>query len=70
MCTYTDTPEVWHNVTVSHLVLRVPSVLLQHLQQLLMFLIKLGDLLSVELQQFPGWTQVSQSLLDGGKRGI
>lgn len=54
----------------SHLVLREASVLLQHLQQLLMFPIKLGDFLSVELQELPRRTQVCQSLMDGGKRGV
>lgn len=54
----------------SHLVLCAPSVLLQHLLQLRVFLVKLGDLLPVEVQQLAGRAQVSQSLVDGGKRGV
>ncbi len=57
-------------LAVSHLVLCDAFVLLQHLQQLLVLSVKLGDLLSVELQQLPGGTQVRQPLMDGGKRGI
>lgn len=55
---------------MSHLVLCDASVLLQHLQQLLVFPVKLSDLLSVELQQLPGGTQVRQPLMDGGKWGV
>lgn len=53
-----------------HLVFCDASVLLQQLQQLLMFHIKLGYLPSVELQKLPGGTQVRQALMDGGKRGL
>lgn len=35
-----------------------------------MFPVKLGNLLSVELQQLPGWTQVRQTLVDGGQWGV
>lgn len=55
---------------MSDLVLRDAPVLLQHLQKLLMFHVKLGDLLSVELQQLSGGTQVRQPLVDGGKWGV
>lgn len=57
-------------MAVSHLVICDASVLLQHLQQLLMFPVKLGDLLSVVLQQLPGGTQVPQPLMDRGKWGV
>lgn len=57
-------------MAVSHLVICDASVLLQHLQQLLMFPVKLGDLLSVVLQQLPGGTQVPQPLVDRGKWGV
>lgn len=56
--------------TAPHLVLCAPSVLLQHLLQLRLFLLKLCDLLSVEVQQLAGRAQVSQPLVDGGKRGV
>lgn len=58
------------DLATSHLVLRDAPVLLQHLQQLLVLLVELGDLLPVELQQLPGGTQVGQPLLDWGKRGV
>lgn len=57
-------------MAVSHLVICDASVLLQHLQQLLMFPVKLGNLLSVVLQQLPGGTQVPQPLVDRGKWGV
>lgn len=57
-------------MAVSHLVICDAFVLLQHLQQLLMFPVKLGDLLSVVLQQLPGGTQVPEPLMDRGKRGV
>lgn len=57
-------------MAASHLVICDASVLLQHLQQLLMFPVKLGDLLSVVLQQLPGGTQVPQPLVDRGKWGV
>ena len=53
-----------------HLVLCDAFVLLQHLQQLLVLSVKLGDFLSVKLQQLPGGTQVSQPLMDRGKWGV
>lgn len=55
---------------VSHLVICDASILLQHLQHLLMFPIILTNLLSVELQQFPWRTQVRQPLVDGGEWGV
>ena len=57
-------------MAVSHLVICDASVLLQHLQQLLMFPVKLGDLLSVVLQQLPRGTQVPEPLVDRGKWGV
>lgn len=56
--------------TAPHLLLCAPPVPLQHLLQLRLLLVKLGDLLSVEVQQLAGRAQVSQSLVDGGKRGV
>lgn len=50
-----------------HLVLCGASVLLQHLHQIIVFSIKLGDLPPVELQQLSGGAQVGQALSDGGQ---
>lgn len=58
------------SLLLSHLVLCAPSLLLQHLLQLRLLLLKLGHLLSVEVQQLAGRPQVSQPLVDGGKRGV
>lgn len=55
---------------VSNLVVCDSSVPLQHLQKLLMFLVILGDLVPVKLQELSGGTQVGQSLLDGGQWGV
>ncbi len=53
-----------------HLLLRRAPVLLQHLQQVIMFSIKLCHLLPVELQQLAGRPQIRQTLRDGGQRRL
>lgn len=64
--TYTSVYLLDHNklVCVANLVICDCSVALQRLQKLLMFLVVLGDLLPVKVQEFSGGTQVGQSLLD------
>lgn len=54
----------------SHLVICDAFIFLEHLQKLFMFIIILGYLLSVELQQLPGRTEVCKALMDGRKWGI
>lgn len=69
---YTLVCQLSHNrlLCMSDLVISDSSVPLQHVQKLLMFLVILGDLLPVKLQELSGGTQVGQSLLDGGEWGV
>lgn len=52
---------------ISHLIFSEAFILFQHLQQLQVLAIKLGNLLSVELQKLSGWTQLRQTLVNRGE---